>query len=169
MADFVVGIGANLGDRLATLQTAVGRLSLLGRLEAISALYETEPIGGPAQPLHLNAAVRLNSELAPLALLAALQRIELDLGRVRHERWGPRMIDLDLLWAEGPTVVLPALEIPHPRLHERVFALRPLLDVAPNATDPRTGRPYASMIDELADQGVRRVTEHWVTETRSGS
>jgi 2-amino-4-hydroxy-6-hydroxymethyldihydropteridine diphosphokinase len=102
-----------------------------------SKVYETAPVGGPPQPAFLNAAIAVDCTLSPLVLLDELQRIEADLGRTREVRWGPRAIDLDILWIEGVTVDEPRLVVPHPRLHERAFALLPLLDVAPHA-------PYAA-------------------------
>lgn len=99
---------------------------------ARSKIYETDPVGGPEQDPYLNAAVRVDCTLSPLALLDALQAIERNLGRTRDVRWGPRTIDIDMLWiAGGVTIHDPRLEVPHPRLHERAFAVLPLLDVAP--------------------------------------
>src|SRR6185312_4413165 len=131
----VVGLGANLGDRLATLRLAERRIADVTPVLASSRVWETAPIGGPPQSDFLNAAVLVDWPGDPLALLDALAAIEHDLGRVRRERNGPRTIDLDVLWIEG-------LVLDHPRLVERAFAVAPLLEVAPNATDPRTGQPY---------------------------
>lgn len=142
----VIGLGANLGDRLATLRAASRALSELGTVEARSRIYESAPVGGPGQPDYLNAAMRLTVAMAPHELLDALQAIEHDHGRVRHERWAARTLDLDILWIDGEAHHSPRLEVPHPRLRERAFALAPLLDVAPDAEDPITGAPY-----ELSD------------------
>lgn len=134
--DVVLGLGSNLGDRLATLREAVVRISSIPgvRVTARSKIYETEPVGGPEQGPFLNAAVRLDAAVAPLELLDALQAIERDLGRTRDVRWGPRTLDIDVLWiAGGVTIDEPRLVVPHPRLHERAFAVLPLLDVAPGA------------------------------------
>jgi 2-amino-4-hydroxy-6-hydroxymethyldihydropteridine diphosphokinase len=144
----VVGFGANLGDRLATLRAAVQELARVARVEATSRVYETAPLG-PAQPRFLNAAARVAWEGSPVDLLGELLAIEAKLGRVRGERWGPRTIDLDLLWAEGVAIEGPQLTVPHPRLRERAFALIPLLEVAPDARDPRTGEPYAEIVSLL--------------------
>ena len=134
----VVGLGANLGDRLATLREAARRIaSDVGPIEAGSRVYETAPVG-PPQPRYLNAALLLRCPSLDLrVLLARLQSIEASLGRVRVERWAARTIDLDILWAEGIAIDVPGLTVPHPRLRERAFAILPLLDVAPDA-------PYAS-------------------------
>lgn len=124
----VVGVGSNLGSREAYLDAAA---SLLGKaVLARSSVYETAPVG-PPQPSYLNGAFLLNVERGPEALLDWLLAIEARLGRVRDVRWGPRTIDLDLLFMEGVKVTTPRLTVPHPRLAERAFALAPLLDVAP--------------------------------------
>jgi 2-amino-4-hydroxy-6-hydroxymethyldihydropteridine diphosphokinase len=151
--DAVVGLGSNLGDRRATLALAAREVETFGRVVARSALYETEPVG-PPQPHYLNAAVLLRTELAPEPLLQALLAVEAKLGRIRRERWGPRVIDLDILWVDGVRVHSPALTVPHPSLRERPFALRPLLDVAPAACDPADGTSYAEVLASLDPIGV---------------
>jgi 2-amino-4-hydroxy-6-hydroxymethyldihydropteridine diphosphokinase len=132
----VVGLGSNVGDRLAILREAKARIAGIATVLATSQVYETAPVGGPPQGSFLNAALRVQYMLSPIALLDELQRIEHELGRVRDVRWGPRTIDLDVLWIDGLTVDEERLVVPHPRLSERAFALAPLLDVAPEA-------PYA--------------------------
>ena len=161
--DCIIGLGSNLGDRRATLSDAVGACSLLGRVEGVSALYETDPVGGPGQPEFLNAALRLNTRLRPPALLEQLQQIEITAGRQRTQRWGPRTLDLDILWIRGQTWTGPALDVPHPRLLERPFALIPMLDLVPDATDPHSGIPYRRVLATLDRTGVRRVPQsaHW--------
>lgn len=146
----IIGLGSNLGDRRALLGRAVEALGALGDVGRISALYETQPVG-PPQPLFLNGAVALETELDPLGLLDGLLGIELELGRVRQERWGPRSIDLDILWTDRGVFEAPRLVVPHPELRRRAFALRPLLDVAPAAADPRDGAPYSAVLAALAD------------------
>jgi 2-amino-4-hydroxy-6-hydroxymethyldihydropteridine diphosphokinase len=145
----VVGLGANLGDRLAAMRAAVQELGRSTRVLATSPVYETEPVG-PAQPRFLNAAALLAWEGSPEELLRELLDVEARLGRVRGgERWGPRSIDLDLLWVEGVAVDGAQLTVPHARLRERAFALVPLLDVAPDARDPRTGDAYEGVLAAL--------------------
>jgi 2-amino-4-hydroxy-6-hydroxymethyldihydropteridine diphosphokinase len=141
----VVGLGANLGDRLVNLRRACDRLADAAQLLARSRVYETPPAGGPAQPDYLNAAVLLRTDEPIDALLARCLEVERSMGRKRPDpvRFGPRPIDLDLLWAGELIVADGSLELPHPRLTQRSFALRPLLDVAPDACDPRDGAPYA--------------------------
>lgn len=120
-------------------------MAMSGSIVARSRLYETAPIG-PDQPDYLNAAVLLDTALSPLELLDDLRGIEASLGRdrAREGRWGPRTLDLDMLWIADTCVEEERLTVPHPRLHERAFAVMPLLDVAPAARDPRTGVIYAA-------------------------
>jgi 2-amino-4-hydroxy-6-hydroxymethyldihydropteridine diphosphokinase len=142
-----IGVGANLGEREQTIREAVG---LLGDdVLAVSQLRETEPWGYADQPPFLNGAILLETELSPRALLERLLAIERELGRVRAgPRYGPRAIDLDLLLYEGAAVDEPGLEVPHPRLHERAFALEPLLDLDPELELPGRGR-VADLLSEL--------------------
>lgn len=127
-----LGLGSNLGDRLANLQRAVELLAGTKgvRVSRSSRVFETEAIG-PEQPEFLNAVVEVHTELPPLELLAACQAVEAKLGRVREQRWGPRTIDVDLLNFDERTIDEPDLVVPHPRLHERAFALVPLLELEP--------------------------------------
>lgn len=131
----VIGLGSNLGSREALLSAGCALLDAEPEVEVMarSPLYLTAPVG-PPQPDFLNAAARVRTTLPPHGLLEALLRVEARLGRVREVRWGPRTLDLDLLHMEGAAVSTPELEVPHPRLSERSFALAPLLDVAPELT-----------------------------------
>jgi 2-amino-4-hydroxy-6-hydroxymethyldihydropteridine diphosphokinase len=140
----VVGLGGNLGDALASMRLALAELARVADVEATSRVYATAPVGGPPQPDYLNAAARVAFDGEPEALLDALLSIEARLGRVRGERNAPRTIDLDVLWIEGVAVKTARLEVPHPRLRERAFALVPMLEVAPGATDPGTGEAYVA-------------------------
>jgi 2-amino-4-hydroxy-6-hydroxymethyldihydropteridine diphosphokinase len=142
LLDTVVGLGSNLGDRRRTMSLAAHRLAALGPGIGVSALYESPPLG-PPQPPYLNAAVRLQWPETPEALLERLLAIEATLGRTRRIRWGPRTLDLDLLWIAGVSIEQPGLRVPHPELTRRAFALVPLLDVAPEARHPVTGEPLA--------------------------
>jgi 2-amino-4-hydroxy-6-hydroxymethyldihydropteridine diphosphokinase len=141
----VVGLGANLGDRLATMRAAARELARSSHLEKTSHVYATAPVGGVRQPEFLNAAALVVHEGSPEELLDLLLAIEVRLGRVRssgQERWGPRLIDLDFLWAEGVVHASHRLTLPHAELPLRAFALIPLLELVPDAADPRTGQPY---------------------------
>lgn len=132
-----VALGANLGDREATIEAAVAALP---GVVAVSQLRETDPVGVVDQPQFLNGAAALETELSPRELLDVLLAVERELGRERRERWGPRTIDLDLLLYGGETIDEPGLTVPHPRLHERRFALEPLLDLDPELAIPGRGR-----------------------------
>jgi 2-amino-4-hydroxy-6-hydroxymethyldihydropteridine diphosphokinase len=137
-----VGIGANLGDREANIRRAVELLGEIDGIEvvAVSALRETKPWGPIEQPAFVNGAVAVETALEPSELLMALLDVERLLGRVRSgERWGPRTIDLDLLLYGERIVDEPGLTLPHPRLHERRFALEPLAELAPDAFVPGRG------------------------------
>ena len=130
---FYLSLGANLGDREATIREALRRLGAEKEITllAVSSLYETAPWGKTDQPAFLNAAAKINTPLTPLDLLALTQRLEADLGRVRHEKWGPRTIDIDLLFAPGLASDTEVLRLPHPYLTERAFVLVPLAEIAP--------------------------------------
>ena len=132
-----VGLGANLGDREGSIRAA---LAALPGVVAVSELRETEPVGVVDQPPFLNGAAALETELSARELLEALLEVERGLGRERRQRWGPRRIDLDLLLYADETIDEPGLTVPHPRLHERHFALEPLLDLEPELVIPGHGR-----------------------------
>ena len=148
----VIGMGANIGDRHATLAGARARLAGAGdvMLLATSSIYET-PAMGPPQPDYLNAALLVRTRLRARPLLELCLRIEAEFGRVRRERWGPRTLDLDLLWLSCGRVDLPNLKVPHPGLKERPFALAPLLEV-----HPRLARAYGARLASLGAPPARR-------------
>ena len=140
----VIGFGANLGDRLGAMRAARAELGAVARVERTSHVYATAPVG-PPQPEYLNAAALVVWEGTATGLLEVLLAIEAKLGRVRDgERFGPRTIDLDVLWIDGMTEESERLVVPHPRLRERAFAMVPLLEVAPQARDPRTKDAYVA-------------------------
>ena len=150
MATAFVGIGSNLGDREIHLRTALEALAAEEEIEVVgvSRLRETEPVGPVEQGPFLNGAVQVATELPPRELLARLLNIEERLGRVRGERFGPRTIDLDLLVYGDAIVDEPGLTLPHPRLHERRFALEPLAELAPALVVPGRG-PVSALLAEL--------------------
>jgi 2-amino-4-hydroxy-6-hydroxymethyldihydropteridine diphosphokinase len=137
-----LGIGSNLGDRLGYLQLAVDHLAASTgvRVIAVSPVYETDPVGGPVQDDFLNAVVAVETDLAPRELLARGADAEAAARRVRDVRWGPRTLDVDVLWIDGYTSDDPVLTVPHPRLFERAFVLAPLHDLDPAlAPEPENG------------------------------
>ncbi len=151
MARAAIGLGSNLGDRRARLAAAVRRLEAAGVVAAVSSLYETAPIGGPAQGPFLNAVVVVETALAPRALLDLCLAAEREAGRRRLVRWGPRSLDLDLLLYGRTVVDEPGLRVPHPRLAERRFVLEPLAEAWPGAALP-DGTPVADLLAGVADQ-----------------
>jgi 2-amino-4-hydroxy-6-hydroxymethyldihydropteridine diphosphokinase len=128
-----LGLGSNLGDRLAHLQSAVdGLADRAGMVVSVSAVYETEPMGGPAQPDYLNAVIALDTALDSRGLLEVAKALEAEAGRLPDgERWGPRLLDIDVLMVGDERVEEADLVVPHPRIHQRGFVLAPLADVAP--------------------------------------
>ena len=143
-----VALGANLGPREITLLRAVDLLAETEGIDvrAVSQLRETEPVGVVEQPPFLNGAVAVETSLPPRELLERLLEVERTLGRVRHVRWGPRFVDLDLLVYGDQQIDEPGLRVPHPRLHERRFALEPLAELDPELTIPGIG----PVVDALA-------------------
>ena len=129
-----LSLGANLGNRGETLREALRQIACLPQtaLKAVASFYETAPWGNLEQPAFINTAAMVETELSPLNFLHKTQQIELILGRVRHEHWGARTIDIDLLWAEGVTADTEELKLPHPYLTERAFVLMSLRDIAPD-------------------------------------
>ena len=129
-----LGLGSNLGDRIAYLQLAVDTLARIAGVHVLAAsrVYETAPVGGPPQDAYLNAVVKIETDLVPEELLHWCHEIEALAARERKERWGPRTLDVDVLLIEGEAVDTEFLTLPHPRMWERGFVLAPLRDVAPD-------------------------------------
>lgn len=152
-----VGLGANLGDRRRTIDSAIDALATLPASTVLrtSGMYRSKSIGAEG-PDYLNAVVEMRTALAPLALLQELQAIEAAHGRVRSVPNAPRTLDLDLLLYGEQEMALPALQVPHPRLHERAFVLRPLAELAPDLVVPRRGR-IADLLAMVADQRIDRL------------
>ncbi len=153
MATALIGLGANLGDRAAALETAIELLRAEPeiRVEAVSSFRTSKPAGGPeGQAEFLNAAARLETSLSPEGLLAMLLEIEAQIGRVRAERWGPRVIDLDLLLFDQLELKTPALELPHPRMCYRRFVLEPAAEIAAEMVWPVSGWRVEKLLSNLS-------------------
>ena len=151
------GMGSNLGDRERALEHAVRSLSGAGVVPiARSALYLTEPVGGPPQDWFLNAALEGETALSPEAVLLACLRAEKERDRVRGVRNGPRTLDVDLLVYGGLSLSTPDLVLPHPRLHERRFVLVPLAEIAPALVHPVFGRTVAELLELCPDRSQVR-------------
>ena len=152
----VVALGANLGDRAATLQVALDGLAAHTRVVAVSSIYETEPVGGPAQPDFYNAVVLVDTTLSAPDLLALAHSLEAAAGRVRAERWGPRTLDVDVLAYDDMRSDDPELTLPHPRAHERAFVVLPWLEIDPDGAIVGHGT-LAELAASLGATGVRRL------------
>ena len=157
MTAVVLALGSNLGDRQDILQGAVDAIvGLPGvRVTAVSPVYETVPVGGPAQPDYLNAVVLADAARPARELLDRLHEIEAAFDRVRMVRWGPRTLDIDVIDFGGERSDDPGLTLPHPRAHERAFVLGPWRDVDPDAALPGRG-PVAELLAEADRSGLRR-------------
>lgn len=146
-----IALGSNLGDRQSIIERALADLVRLGEVVCSSPAIETEPVGPPGQGPYLNAACLLRTERTPRDLLDALLAIELAHGRDRSggQRWGPRTLDLDLLLFGSRVIDEPGLTVPHPRLHERLFVLEPLAQIAPDLVVPTLCATVACLLERL--------------------
>lgn len=152
-----LSLGSNLGDRVANLRLALDKLGELGTVEAVSAFYETEPVGLTSQPWFLNCAAKLDTEKMPRQLISGILNLEQGMGRQRKQKDGPRIIDIDILFFGTSVIDTPSLTVPHPRLHERRFVLEPLAEVAPDLRHPVFKRTVRELRDALPPgQTVRR-------------
>jgi len=153
-----IGMGSNLADPADQLRSAVQALAQLpdSRLIEVSAFYQSDSLL-PGQPRYTNAVAAIDSSLAPLDLLDALQAIELDQGRERQERWGPRTLDLDILLFGDRLIDEPRLKVPHYHMHARPFVLYPLAELAPASLKLSDGRTLAQLLDDCPFIGLERI------------
>jgi 2-amino-4-hydroxy-6-hydroxymethyldihydropteridine diphosphokinase len=151
-----LALGTNLGDRFANLQAAIDALPPTVRVRSQSPVYETPPWGLTGQPTFLNMVLKGETALAPVELLKHLKLLETELGRLPSVRWGPRRIDMDILFYDQLILDTPELTIPHPRLHERAFVLVPLADLAPGLVHPVLGKPVSQLLAAVDTTGVKR-------------
>lgn len=164
MSKVLVGVGSNLGDREFLIRKAVEAMRDLPRtlVVRVSSLYDTDPVGEVDQPAFLNAVVWLETTLEPRELLWQLLLIEKRMGRVRSQRWGPRPIDLDLLFYDDETIAEPDLTVPHPEAHRRAFVLLPLQELDPEFVHPSTGESIKKLIKRLPpNPPVRKGGRFW--------
>ena len=155
-----IGLGSNLADPLTQLRSALAALAALPQtsLAAQSSFYASDPLGPADQPRYVNAVAALDTELAPLELLDALQRIELEQGRLRKaERWGPRTLDLDILLFGERQLAEPRLTVPHYHMHARAFVLYPLAEIAPQLRLP-DGRALDELLAACPFEGLERLS-----------
>lgn len=159
MSFAAIGLGSNVGDRLGALRRALSLMKRKG-IEIIkkSDVFETPPVGLTDQPRFLNACVLVKTSMGPQLLLAQLKEIEVAVGRQDRGQWGPREIDLDILYIDDLAIRDGGLEIPHPRMHERAFVLLPLSQIAPHWRHPILGKTVEELLKEVSLSGIIRIT-----------
>ncbi len=158
MAQALIALGSNLGDSRAILEAAIETLNKKPgiQVKTHSSWYETPPLG-PPQPNYLNGCALLETEITPEELLTTLLEIEREFGRVRREKWGPRIIDLDLLLFDNLIQQTPQLQVPHPQMRQRAFVMIPLAEIVPNWIDPITGKTIAELAKNIDTTGINKL------------
>ncbi len=154
-----LGLGSNLNQRYANLQTAIAKLQEHFTVTAVSPVYATEPWGDTDQPSFLNVCVAITTTKEPAELLRTLKFIEADMGWQPSRHWGPRLIDIDILFFDKRIVQDEQLSIPHPHIAERAFVLAPLADIIPDFRHPQTGQTVEEMLEQVDTRGVERLFE----------
>ncbi len=167
--DIYLGFGSNMGNREANVRAALQRLAPLVRVDDVSSLYETAPVGVEDQPPFLNAVARVTTGLQPRALLRLAKGLENEMGRRGGDVWGPRPLDIDILLIGERVVSDELLTVPHPRLYGRAFALVPLAELAPGLVPPQMTATIAELRDAVGGAGVRRVAERGWEQGGRGS
>jgi len=154
-----IALGTNLGDWLENLRGAIRSMPPEITVLDESHIYETPPWGYADQPAFLNMVIKAETDLEPEFLLKYLKQLEVELGREKNFRWGPRLIDLDILFYDDLVLDSPSLVIPHPRLHERAFVLVPLADIAPESIHPVFKRSVRELLAKMDTQGIVRFSD----------
>ncbi len=151
MTEAYIGLGSNMGDRVENLQSALKKIAAIGKttITAVSSHYLTPPWGVTEQNTFVNQVIAIDTGLSPLGLLRELKQIEIKMGRQAGARWGPRIIDLDILWYGGEQINLPELQIPHPYLRQRLFVLIPLEELNPELILPEDGMTVKEVLKEV--------------------
>ena len=160
MFPILLGLGSNLGDRFENLTAAIEALASEVSVQTISPTYETQPLYVTEQPEFLNLLMRGTTALSPIKLLALIKTIEAKLGRKRSIRFGPRTIDIDIIDYDSLNLDLTNLTTPHPRMHERLFVLKPLVDITPNWIHPRIGQTAQHLIEKIPDLDIVKQYNH---------
>ncbi len=163
-----IAVGSNLGNRSGNLSSAKSWLEKNRRIKVVklSPVYQTEPVGGPPQGKYLNAVWEIAAGLKPRELLGELLKVEILLGRRRKEKNAPRTLDLDLLFYGNQVIHEPGLEVPHPRLHQRAFVLKPLADIAPDWIHPELGKTIKFLWEEICARSEAQVWSKFERDTK---
>jgi len=151
MQRIFIALGSNLEDKIGNCRKALDEIGNFAEIVRISSLYETEPVGNEDQPNFINSVVEINTDLSPHELLTHLKSIEDKLGRVRGEKWGPRVIDLDIIFYDDLVMKYDDLIIPHPRAHLRRFVLEPICEIAPDFIHPELETSILELLEKLGD------------------
>jgi len=154
MTKVYAGLGSNLGNKRENIIRAIDRIDAYGEIcvKEKSGFYETAPVGGPPQPEYVNCVIGLETEIEPQALLKEFKKIETELGRKPGVRWGPRVVDIDILLYGDRIVNGHNLKIPHERMHERVFVLEPLCEISPDIKHPVSGISISELLEKLKQE-----------------
>lgn len=163
MSVLFLGLGTNLGDRQQNLQRAVNALTAGMRITAVSPIFETPPWGPTDQPTFYNCCLAAETDLTPQQLLSFIKEIENELGRIPTYRWGPRLIDIDLLFYDDIILEEDNLTVPHLRIAERAFVLAPLAAIAPDFIHPQTGQSMQALLADVDLHGVRPLPDKQLT------
>lgn len=159
LAEIYLSLGSNIGNRREYLKQAVGMLKTRLDKAKVSSVYRTEPWGNEDQPDFLNLCLVGKTSLSPQELLVFIRSIEKKLGRTHQEKWGPREIDIDILFYDGKTIKTPELEIPHPYVAERAFVLIPLEEIAPDLLHPVLKLPIHKLAGRIDPAGIERLAD----------